>query len=464
MSDVFISYSKSRQKETKELAADIEARGFNVWWDTDMSPGEPFQDVISNELARARAVVVIWTPTSVASNWVKSEAGRALKRNVLIPVYTPDLNLDLIPPPFDVLHTELVTNRDAIFGALERLGIRPGETPLKPQPAPPSRRYALALVGASAAACALAAIPLLKGRVSGSDKPVRTFEIGSNTISAIVYTFAGNGILLGDWDGAISLRDIQNGSEVRRFDGHSHVVWSLAVLPDSHRIISGGDDGLLRLWDLANVHPIREFKGHSDEVWSVSLLAGQDKVLSASLDGTMKLWDLSTDIPIRTFNYGSRLLCAATTPDGKIAVSGANGAIQMWNVADGSRINVLKGFDGEITSVGALPDGKHVISAGVDGVIRLWELASTQEVAKFGANRKISAFGISPSGRTVIAGGEDAIVQLWNIRERRLMKSFNGHAAAVESVAISPDGRSAASGDRKSVVNIWNLEGTEWGI
>ncbi|QIG91133.2 toll/interleukin-1 receptor domain-containing protein [Bradyrhizobium sp. 6(2017)] len=404
MADVFISYSKSRRAETEELAADIEARGYTVWWDTDMSPGDQFTTVISTELARARAVIVIWTPKSVTSDWVISEAGRALKRKVLIPVYTSDLAIDSIPPPFDVLHTEPVTNREAIFGALEKLGIKPGELPVKPPPSPPSRRNVLALAGGSAAVCALAAIPFLRSKASDTDKPARTFEIGSDTISTIAYTIDGHNLLLGGWDGAISLRDFKSGSEVRRFDGHAHVVWSLAVLPDGHRAISSGDDGIVKLWDLANVHPIREFKGHSGEVWSVSLVPGQDRALSASLDGTMKLWDLSKDIPIRTFNYGSRLLCVATSPDGKIAVSGANGAIQSWNVDDGSKIKTLNGFDGDIIAIGVLPDGKHVVSGGDDGIIRLWELASGREVAKFEGSRKISALAVSPNGRTVISG------------------------------------------------------------
>src|SRR4051794_15832902 len=95
--DVFISYSKSRRAEAADLAADLEARGYTVWWDTDLIIGDQFQDVITTRLARALAVIVIWSPVSVESNWVQSEAGRAMKRKVLIPVYTSDLDIDKIP-------------------------------------------------------------------------------------------------------------------------------------------------------------------------------------------------------------------------------------------------------------------------------------------------------------------------------------------------------------------------------
>ena len=91
MADVFISYSKSRRQETIDLADDLEKRGFTVWWDKDITPGETFRDVINAELARARAAVVIWTPASVKSDWVISEVTRAHRRRVLIAVHAADL-------------------------------------------------------------------------------------------------------------------------------------------------------------------------------------------------------------------------------------------------------------------------------------------------------------------------------------------------------------------------------------
>jgi len=68
VADIFISYSKARRAETIDVAAELESHGFTVWWDKDISPGETFRDVINAELAKARAALIIWTPTSVKSN------------------------------------------------------------------------------------------------------------------------------------------------------------------------------------------------------------------------------------------------------------------------------------------------------------------------------------------------------------------------------------------------------------
>jgi hypothetical protein len=67
---IFISYSKAEPKPTEELADFLTAQGYTVWWDTNLTSGEVFREVIDRELAAADAVIVIWTAHSVASNWV----------------------------------------------------------------------------------------------------------------------------------------------------------------------------------------------------------------------------------------------------------------------------------------------------------------------------------------------------------------------------------------------------------
>jgi hypothetical protein len=70
------------------------------------------------ELGRARAAIVIWTEDSINSDWVQSEAGRAHADRKLIPVKAKGLAYKDIPPPFDNMHIENVSERDKILGAV----------------------------------------------------------------------------------------------------------------------------------------------------------------------------------------------------------------------------------------------------------------------------------------------------------------------------------------------------------
>jgi len=86
MADVFMSYARSDKNRVAPLVSAIEARGWSVWWDPAIAPGQEFDERIAAELAAAGAVVVVWTPSSVQSRWVRGEARDAAERGILVPV------------------------------------------------------------------------------------------------------------------------------------------------------------------------------------------------------------------------------------------------------------------------------------------------------------------------------------------------------------------------------------------
>jgi adenylate cyclase len=102
MADVFVSYARTDKARVAPLVAAIEAKGWSVWWDPDITPGQEFDDQIEAEIDAAKAVVVVWTPTSVASRWVRGEAREAAERGILVPVRFEQARL-----PMDVraIHT-----------------------------------------------------------------------------------------------------------------------------------------------------------------------------------------------------------------------------------------------------------------------------------------------------------------------------------------------------------------------
>lgn len=86
MADVFISYAREDRPFAARLAHALEAGGRSVWWDREILPGKDFTQLIGAELAQAKAVVVIWSPSSTQSGWVRDEAHEGLERGVLVPV------------------------------------------------------------------------------------------------------------------------------------------------------------------------------------------------------------------------------------------------------------------------------------------------------------------------------------------------------------------------------------------
>jgi len=112
MADVFISYARSDKARVAPLVAAIEARGWSVWWDPEIVPGQEFDRQIVRELENAAAVVVVWTPQSVESRWVRGEAREGAERGILVPVRFERANL-----PIDVRAFHTTDLDDAGDGA-----------------------------------------------------------------------------------------------------------------------------------------------------------------------------------------------------------------------------------------------------------------------------------------------------------------------------------------------------------
>lgn len=86
MADVFLSYKKENRARAEQIATALRSEGFSVWWDDSLTPKASWDSEIEHELSEASAAVVLWTPLSVASDWVRTEAHFAQDRGKLIPV------------------------------------------------------------------------------------------------------------------------------------------------------------------------------------------------------------------------------------------------------------------------------------------------------------------------------------------------------------------------------------------
>lgn len=84
--DIFISYAHNDAGTARLFADALAAEGFNVWWDNDLRSGEVFDEKIEAALRAAKAVVVLWSPHSVISRWVRAEATLADRNKTLVPV------------------------------------------------------------------------------------------------------------------------------------------------------------------------------------------------------------------------------------------------------------------------------------------------------------------------------------------------------------------------------------------
>jgi WD40 repeat protein len=111
---------------------------------------------------------------------------------------------------------------------------------------------------------------------------------------------------------------------------------SLAWTPDGTRLLSGGNskDPTIREWDSLTWQQVgHPWEGHTSIIWSIAILPAGTLVASASHDKHVRLWRLSDRQTIAIFKHSSPLRYVTFSSDGKHILSGGRDKkISEWAV------------------------------------------------------------------------------------------------------------------------------------
>jgi hypothetical protein len=73
MGTLFISYSNKNRPFVAGLVRELKKAGHEVWWDIQIPPGEEFPKIIEDAIKRCDYCIVVLSPQSVKSGWVRNE-------------------------------------------------------------------------------------------------------------------------------------------------------------------------------------------------------------------------------------------------------------------------------------------------------------------------------------------------------------------------------------------------------
>ena len=155
---------------------------------------------------------------------------------------------------------------------------------------------------------------------------------------------------------------------------------------------------------------------------------------------------------------------ASFSTDGtRLATAGEDGTVKLWDVATLQKLGEHDSHETLVWSVAFSPTGRIVATGSADNTIALWDI-QTDETARLTGHFSapstmdgVYSIAFSPDGSLLASGAADRTVRLWDVERRLPLVVFAGHTDEVRSVAFSPDGAVVASGSRDRSVRIWDV-------
>lgn len=296
--------------------------------------------------------------------------------------------------------------------------------------------------------------------------------------------------------------------EIARHSQHTQQVTGLILIPGSETpvILSVGQDRALVRWEPTKKEQ-PTFVNLSYSGRCIAISPGGDEVATAGGNKTLPSETIielrhpnQIDRSLRTLAGHARIVSALSySPDGKWLASSDTQEVLLWNRESGTsqRLSV-EAAEESLHSVNTLVfsnDGRRLltggdrltewdlatmssrqvslpgeslvramrafqngfVTAGDDGIVRIWTSFDTKLRELKGIGRPLLAMAVSADGDRLFTGDVDGNVCLWSVTAGELVRILRGHSRSVQAVEFLMKDRQAVSAGSDGTVRLWQL-------
>jgi WD40 repeat protein len=139
----------------------------------------------------------------------------------------------------------------------------------------------------------------------------------------------------------------------------------------------------------------------------------------------------------------------------RIVTAGVEGLPRLWDVNAGAAIPwpVVPGED--LNSASFSRDGRFVVTASEDRKVRVSDAHTGKEVRLLPHPSGVNGATFNPDGDRVVTACSDGIARVWDVASGLVVRQYTNHTDSVRSASFSPDGRRIVTASQDGSAHIW---------
>ncbi|KAI1324010.1 WD domain-containing protein [Xylariaceae sp. FL0255] len=241
------------------------------------------------------------------------------------------------------------------------------------------------------------------------------FQTGDGAnVSTVAISPCGTFAVVGSAGGCIDMFNLQSGLHRQRFPSKLTPAQARQVKMQQARQA----DTVVQLQARESARFLPGTGKHTKAVTGLVVDAMNHTVISCSLDGKVKFWEFLTGKLLHEINWAPMTAitgCRYHAANDLIAFSCDDGSIRVVDVETRQTIREFWGCQGDINDFTFSSDGRWIVAASQDAVIRVWDLPTSHLIDAIRLGRPCTALAFSSTGEYLAAASEGELgINIWN--------------------------------------------------
>jgi hypothetical protein len=284
---------------------------------------------------------------------------------------------------------------------------------------------------------------------------------GTMPITAVEFNPDGSQLLVGGYH-EITVWNPADGALIRRITNVGQRTYAIRYSPDGQLLAvacgAPGRLGEVRIFKPDTGELVRVLGMTSDVVFDCAFSPQGDRLATAAADGAVRVFNVADGVEQLTItSHSDWAFAVAWKADGsQLASASRDKTAKVFDAKTGDLLITFSGHNQPVRGVLFHPDGAEVYSSGSDNKVQRWKIADAAKTSEVGFGGEV--YKLQGVGEFFLTASAENKVRQFKAKEQAAVREFPGAKDWVLSAAFHPATKRVAAGTFDGQVFVWNAD------